>query len=129
MKMLVILSHELLEEQIKEANEKLDVDLIVEIPSELKKIWGNISPEGPFPVDLVEKIIKWINENAKEEDYVLVQGDFGATYYVVDYCIKSGRVPIYATTNREVEERIENGVTRIERVFKHVNFRKYLPHK
>lgn len=129
MKMLVILSHELLKEQIIEANEKLNVDLIVEIPGELKKIWGNIYPEGPFPLDLVEKIIKWIDKNSKGGDYVLVQGDFGATYYVVDYCIKNGRIPIYATTNREVEERIENGVTRIERVFRHVNFRKYLPYK
>lgn len=85
-----------------------------------------ITLAGSLPVDSLSKVIEWIEAESVEGDYVLVQGDFGATFYIVDYCFKNGRVPIYATTNRKVEEKRENGTIKINRVFKHENFRKYM---
>lgn len=126
MKMLIIMSHMILNEQIEEARKRLNVDSIVILPEDIKKIWSNITPLGPLPIATIDRVVEWIKDESVEGDYVLVQGDFGSTFYVVDYCFKSGRVPIYATTNREVEEKVEDGVTKTSRIFKHVNFRKYV---
>ncbi len=126
MKLLAVISHTLMEEQILEANTRLKVDSIILMLEEIKGIWANISPFGPMPKDQIDKIIDWIEKESDKGDYVLVQGDFGATYYVVDYCIKNSRIPIYSTTKREVEERIIDGQVESRRIFKHVNFRKYL---
>ncbi len=71
-------------------------------------------------------IRKWILKESKEHDYVLIQGEFGATFYLVDYCFNIKRVPIYATSIRQVEEKAEDDITITNRTFKHVNFRKYV---
>ncbi|NLW39536.1 MAG: hypothetical protein GXY96_01210 [Tissierellia bacterium] len=128
MKLLTIISHLLMEEQILEAKNKLGVDFIITMPEDVKSIWSDISPYGPLPSDRLDKIIEWIEKESVEGDYVLVQGDFGATYYIVDFCFKSKRIPIYSTTKREVEEFIKDGQIEIKRIFKHINFRKYMPH-
>lgn len=49
MKLLAVISHTLMEAQIKEANNRLNVDSIVLMPDEIKNIWSNISPFGPLP--------------------------------------------------------------------------------
>jgi len=129
MKLLAVISHTLMEEQIEEVHNSLNVGSIVLMPEEIKSIWANISPFGPLPMDQIGKVVEWIRKESNEGDYVLIQGDFGATYYVVDYCIKNKRIPIYSTTKREVEEYIRDGQVEIKRTFKHVNFRKYMPYE
>jgi len=126
MKLLAVISHTLMEAQIKEANNRLNVDSIVLMPDEIKNIWSNISPFGPLPTGQIDNVIKWIEKESEKGDYVLIQGDFGATYYVVDYCIKNSRVPIYSTTKREIEEYIKDGQVETKRIFEHINFRKYI---
>ena len=79
MKLLTIISHLLMEEQILEAKNKLGVDFIITMPEDVKSIWSDISPYGPLPTDRLDKIIEWIEKESVEGDYVLVQGDFGAT--------------------------------------------------
>lgn len=127
-KLLSVISHTLLEEQVEEAKNTLKVNSIILMPEEIKNIWSNITPHGHLPIDELSKVIKWINKESDEGDYVLVQGDFGATYYVVDYCIKNNRLPIYSTTQRLMEEYVEDGLVKIKRVFQHVNFRSYVPY-
>src|SRR5699024_8044546 len=104
MNMLVIMSHELNNNQTKEAREKLNVVNIKNMPENIKYIWGNISPKGSLPIKDIDKIIEWIEEESDEGDYVLVQGDFGSTHYIVSYCFAKERIPIYATSYRIVEE-------------------------
>ncbi|WP_427338319.1 CRISPR-associated protein Csx20 [Caloranaerobacter sp. DY30410] len=129
MNLLVILSHELSDFQIEEAKSKLDVGTIKTLPDTLKEIWSNLNPKGELPVDKLNLIRDWVLKESYEEDYVLVQGDFGATFYIVDFCFKYNRIPIYATTARKVEEtKVDNKVV-TKRVFVHENFRKYLRYK
>ena len=60
------------------------------------------------------------------DDYVLVQGDFGACCLMVDYARRLGLLPIYSTTRREVhEECLKDGSIRLVRSFRHVRFREY----
>lgn len=120
------MSHQLSDIQTKEAKNILKVDCIKMLPLELQQIWSSIEPKGELPIDMLMPIKKWISKESSEQDYVLIQGDFGATFYLVDYCFNIKRVPIYATSTRQVEEKVENDITITNRVFKHVNFRKYV---
>lgn len=126
MNLLVIMSHQLSDIQIKEAKEVLKIDCIKTLPEELKQTWSNIEPDGELPIDVLTPIKNWIIQESNEQDYVLVQGEFGATFYLVDYCFNIKRIPIYATSIRQVEEKVQDGVTITNRIFKHVNFRKYI---
>lgn len=126
MNLLVIMSHQLSDMQVKEAKEMLKIEHIKTLPLELRKNWSDIEPAGELPIDVLTPIKNWILEESNEQDYVLVQGEFGATFYLVDYCFNIRRIPIYATSIRQVEEKVQDGLTITNRVFKHVNFRKYV---
>lgn len=126
MDLLVVMSHQLSDIQVKEAKEDLKIDSIKTLPPELQQIWSNIDPKGELSIDSLATIKDWILKESGEYDYVLIQGEFGSTFYLVDYCFKVNRIPIYATTGRQVVEKVQNGVTISNRVFKHVNFRKYV---
>jgi len=120
------MSHRLSDVQMKEANDILKIESIKMLPLELQQVWSNIDPKGELPVDVLAPIKNWILAESNEQDYVLVQGEFGATFYMVDYCFHIQRIPIYATSVRQVEEKVLNDVTVTNRTFKHVNFRKYV---
>ena len=88
-------------------------------------IWQNIPPENEKISDLLDEIKKLILKDAKKGDLILVQGDFGATYIMVNFAFQNGLVPIYATSKREVKEKRENDQVVTIRTFKHIRFRKY----
>lgn len=126
MNLLVILSHDLTDKQIEEAKGRLKVDRIKTMPDELKDIWQNINPIGELPLDVLNRIINWIEKESEINDYVLVQGDFGSSFYIVDFCFKAGRIPIYSTSNRRVKEIKEGEKILTKRIFKHETFRRYV---
>lgn len=129
MNLLIIMSHYLSDIQVEEAKRKYNIDNFKVLPQELQEIWSNIDPIGELDVDSLKSIICWIQKESNENDYVLIQGEFGATFYIVDYCFNIKRVPIYATSKRQVEEKIQGEETITNRVFRHVNFRKYIRHQ
>jgi len=61
-----------------------------------------------------------------ENDYVLIQGDFGACYIIVNFAFEIGLIPIYSTTRRAAVEKHENdGSVKLIHQFNHQMFRKY----
>jgi hypothetical protein len=55
-----------------------------------------------------------------------VQGDFGATFYVVDFCLKNNLIPVYSTSRRiSVEKNGNNNKIVKTNIFEHVTFRRY----
>jgi len=66
-----------------------------------------------------------MKNEATQGDLLLVQGDFGATYALVRFARTMGMVPLYATTQRQSRETVENGQIKTERIFVHVRFREY----
>jgi len=67
-----------------------------------------------------------LRKTGKTGDFVLIQGEFGATYFTVDFCFQNNLIPIYATSKREYREepQQDGSVVRVHR-FKHVQFREY----
>lgn len=105
----------------------MGVSDIVYLPSDFQSFWSQIPPEGELPIERLNEIIRWLKDNGNIGDYVLVQGEFGAVFYIVDFCFQYGLVPIYSTTKRIVlKEEDSNSKVVKTNVFEHVAFRKYL---
>ena len=88
-------------------------------------MWSDIDPSEKSVIKIVEIYKDRLRSQAKAGDVLLVQGDYGATYNMIRFARNMGLLAVYATTNRIVSERVENGKVVIKREFKHVRFREY----
>lgn len=121
------MNHELTPHQEKEVKEVMKCRCIITPPKKIKDIWIKITPYGMIDTEALEEITDYLSIKAREGDYVLVQGEFGATFYIVDYCFWNGLVPVYATSERRYNERhTEEGSIERHHIFSHVQFRKYV---
>jgi len=120
------LNHLLTAEQERDVKIAFREQAVSYPPQELQEFWGNISPDGPLPIERLSEITRWIAECSATGEYVLVQGEPGATVYIVAFCIASGRIPIYSTTRREFSSvTLPDGSIQNQHVFRHVGFRRY----
>jgi len=125
MKMFLLFSHKLTDEQIKDAKENLGVDEFVYLPPDLQKKFSNVSPELEDIKEYSKIFIDFLKDNAKKEDFILIQGDFGVVFNVVEFCKESNLKAVYSTTKRVVKEQVIDGkVVKISE-FKHIRFRRY----
>ena len=124
-KMFVLLSHELTKDQIESAREELKCREIVYFPERLQEIWKNIPAEQEGYSE-IEKFQQFILKNFSRGDIICIQGEWGYTHNIVNFCKGIGVVPVYAATKRECKEikREDGSVVKVSR-FKHVRFKKY----
>ncbi len=124
--LFLIFNHTFTDNQRKDAVDSLGVDRFVDMQRDMKTIWRNIPPELLEIEDYLEPIQTWLKANASEDDFALIQGDFGACYIMVNYAFKLGLVPIYSTTRRETEEEVlQDGSVKLTHQFQHQIFRRY----
>ena len=123
-KAFCLLNHELTQNQILELKDKFGVEKI-EYPSEqLSKSWSQIPAVEEIDMNIITAIVNWLS-SANQNDVLIVQGEFGSTFMLVDYALKKNLVPIYAVTTRISKEvRVGEQVQKVN-VFEHVCFRKY----
>jgi len=130
-KLFLIFSHKLTAEQITDAQISLNATEFIYLPNDLQQIWSNISPYKEDITNDIQMIYRFVIQNDDSEqknkkNYILIQGDFGATYYLVNQFINTNIIPVYSTTERQViEEKINENETKKTVVFKHVKFRNY----
>ena len=125
-RMFLCFNHELTREQIQDAKRNLNIDEFIHLPSSLKKLWQDIPPDLLDISSYLKPIIDWLKTKTREGDLILVQGDFGATYLIVQFAFKEGLIPVYATTKREViEKKMPDGKVEMIHQFRHVIFRRY----
>lgn len=128
-KLFLIFNHELTEEQKKDSFNNLYVSEIIKLPPELSVFWSNIPPDIELNHEMFLDLEKFLVENRdpKVINYCLIQGDFGATVYMVNWCFKNGFVPIYATTKRVSKEvKKQDGTVEVIKIFRHEQFRRYI---
>lgn len=125
--MFLLFSHTLTHSQQTDAILNLSVGDFIPLPEDLQDLWSNVSPENDQLSDYLEPIKVFLTQNAQKKDYILIQGDFGCTYHMVDFCKKKNLIPLYSANKRDAKEirsEDENRVTKIS-AFEHVKFRFY----
>lgn len=124
MSMILLFNHTLTPAQILDAEVSLGVERFISLPAELKNIWGNVPPDLESLEGYLAPIRDFITA-CIDARYILIQGDFGATYAMVNVSKSLGLTPIYATTMRKTIEKEVDGKMLKESIFDHVMYRVY----
>ncbi len=124
--LFVLFNHTLTAAQEADARAALGVVEIVLPPDEIRRLWSRVPPDSETLSGYLAPVRAWLAGEAGPGDFVLVQGEFGATFLMVSFCLKRGLVPVYSTTDRQaVEKRLPGGTVRLQHVFRHVRFPRY----
>lgn len=124
-KLYLLFSHTLTLAQKKDAEISLGVESFVSLPKELQTLWSNVPSELEDLTAYLEPIKSYLKDQLTNDDLVLVQGDFGATYYVVTLVKALGFKAVHSTTKRNVVEKIIADKIVKTSLFEHVRFRVY----
>jgi len=127
MKQLALLfSHNLTTDQNEDIEKNLKVNIIYSLPDALQKLWSQVPTSQDLDFNLyLEEIKNSLSHSLSRGDYLLIQGDFGATYHMVNYAKEQGFVPIYSVNQRISKEKVEEGIVKKYSEFKHECFREY----
>jgi len=106
----------------------LGVARIVAPPEAVRHLWSAVPPEAESLEEYLAPVVAWLAAQTMPNDFVLIQGEFGATCALVREAFRLGLVPVYSTTRREVvEEHDADGRVHIRHTFSHVCYRQYAP--
>lgn len=121
----ILLNHELTELQNRELRQTWGVENLL-LPNDTSaNLWKSVPAGYTIPQTLIKTLLEWLTAITKEQDIVVVQGEFGLTYYIVNWCFEHHRVPLYATSQRKMTETIRGDKVLSRREFVHVSFRRY----
>jgi len=121
-KFFILMSHKMTESQKRDAISSFGVTQFIEVPN---RWWGQIPPNADSIVSYIEDILNFLEKRSEKGDIILVQGDFGATFYIACWAKKHDLLPVYATTERVAIESVDGEKIITTREFKHVRFRVY----
>jgi len=125
-KIILLFSHTLSEKQTQELQELWEIKKFVSLPKKLQSIWSNIPPDIVNIMETLKPIKEFLLHHSSSGDLVLVQGDFGAVYSLVNFSKAQELTPIYATTQRRTQEyKNEKGEHVKKSIFEHRRFREY----
>ncbi len=124
--LFLIFNHNITSVQETDARRSLGVQRIIAMPDDIKEIWAQISPDMESIDDYLFPVKDWLAQNSVINDYVLIHGDFGACYIMVNFAFEIGLIPVYSTTERKaVEEHDGDGTVKLTHHFRHRIFRRY----
>lgn len=121
MNVYIFFSHILLKEQEKELINNFFCEKIIYLPEKLQFLWSNIEEEN----DYSQLFFDFLEKNAQKKDYILIQGEWGITYKMINFCKIKGLVPIYSFSKRTSHEEVREGVVIKTSYFKHIKFKRY----
>ena len=124
-RMILLFSHNLSNTQRVEAEQKFSIEEFISLPKKLQNIWSNIPADVESIVDFSEPIKTFLQQSTSQGDIILVQGDFGMVYNIVNFCKENKLIPIYATTIRDSIEYEENNKMIKKSIFTFRRFREY----
>lgn len=121
-RLILLFSHQLTPQQLKDAKETLQCNKIIYLTDELLYKWQNITPETDIQI-----FKDFLIENAKVGDYVLIQGEWGTTYNMVNFAKEKNMIPIYSSTARKVIEEKSGSDNKVIKtsIFEHRGFYRY----
>lgn len=124
-KVIVFLSHKINEEQKKELLEEFKIQDLIFLTDELQDIWSDVKCDDSYYIG-IEKMKKFMIENLREGDYIIVQGNWGYVYELVKLAKEKGIHAIYSFSYRNSEEEIlKDGISLKLSKYKHIKFIEY----
>lgn len=120
--MILLFSHKLTEEQRYDAVKSLGIEKFIYLPNILQEKWSNVSENN----NDVEEFKKFILDNYTLDDYILVQGEYGMTFNIVNWAINKGYKVIYSFSKREyINKILSDGTIENTHYFKHIRYKMY----
>lgn len=124
--LFLLFNHNLTASQKADAFNSLNIDFIEDPPKIVKEVWSQVPADLDKLFFYLEPARNWLNDASHPGDFLLVQGDFGATFLMAKFAQDNRLIPIYSTTARiAVEKELENGSIQSEHNFTHVRYRRY----
>jgi hypothetical protein len=124
MKLFILTNHTASQQQLDDARLSLGVSEFVDLPVDLKTLWGNVPPDIESVTEYVTPLLCWLDSSLQNEDIVWVQGEWGVTLAVIDWCRNRKVRCVYSTTKRvAIETPSPDGSIALTHVFSHVRFR------
>ncbi len=120
--MYVLMSHDITRQQMSDAKRTFHVHSFITLTAD---IWSQIPAETESVESSLLQLKAQLVTYANKGDLLLVQGDYGATFNMVQFAKEKGIVPVYATSRRKAYEVVEGEKITTVREFQHVRFRKY----
>ena len=124
MKTYCLLNHTLTETQIAELKERYHSTQVVYPPEAISAAWSQLPTGLSYDTDAIRSIINWLM-TAEPSDTVIIQGEVGSTFILVDYLISCGLIPLHAVSRRVSADEHAGDIVRKTLIFKHVCFRPY----
>jgi len=126
-KIVLLFSHTLTPSQREDISTTLNITEIYSLSTPLQAIWSQVPTDRDLVMSEYLKEIKdFVLSHLDNGDYLLIQGDFGATYTMVNFAKKYGFVPLYSVNRRISSEKIEDGIVKKYSEFRHQFFREYI---
>jgi hypothetical protein len=124
--LFLLFNHRLTSVQEADALASLGVGRIVAPPEAIQHLWSAVPPEAESLGEYLAPVVAWLAAEARPGDFVLIQGEFGATCTMVKESLHLGLVPVYSTTRRDaLEEHDADGRVHVRHTFSHVRYRRY----
>ena len=124
-KMFLLFSHTLTKNQKDDAMKSFGIEEFIYLPKELQELFSNVPNDLKKLSEYLTPIKLFLKEYSKEGDFVLIQGDFGATYILVNFAKSLELKAVYSTTKRVTQEFEEDGKILKKSIFEHERFREY----
>lgn len=123
-KVYCLLNHSLTGNQLAELQEKYGAGEVLYPDERLAATWAQVPVTPVLDRGVIQAVTGWLSA-AKEGDVLVVQGEFGSTFMIVDYALGRGLVPLHAVARRIALEHREGEKVLRQYVFEHVCFRRY----
>ena len=106
--MFLMFNHLLSKDQEADAQNIWGTQLkFVGLPAYLKALWAQIPADQKCLFDTLAPFRTWLEKESRPNDVVLIQGDFGATWLMVNFALTLSLLPVYSVTVRDAREDLQ----------------------
>ena len=125
-KALCLLNHKLTKVQLFELENTFGISEVVYPNYAIQGAWADIPTTPTLTKDNLKPFVEWMLKNAQRDDIVILQGEFGASFYLIECAFENDLIPIHSVTKRIAKEGSHDETIVRTYVFTHICFRKYI---
>jgi hypothetical protein len=127
LRVAVLLNHALTPTQHKNLGKRYPDCEIEYPPAPLQRLFGQFPPGTQFPEQEAQKITAWLQSTLRPGDIAWIQGENGLSFYLVNFALQMGCIPIYATTKRDAyDTHLSDNSVELKHTFVFSGFREYV---